>query len=129
MKRNKVHTRFDLWSIIHLIKMLLPILLIVIVLLSSIPLSFNDKEYTITVTEKDRIVKSKSSYYLIWGHDENGTEYVFKNDDNFLRLKFNSSDIYGKLKVGESYKITVVGLRIQIFSMYKNIIKYEKVEE
>ena len=94
--------------------------------------NFNNKEYTITVTDKDRIYKGKdndsSSKYLVFGDDENGNALVFENTDCFIRGKWNSSNIQGKLKEGNTYKITVIGYRIAFFSWYQNIIKVEEIE-
>lgn len=93
--------------------------------------SFNDHTYTATVTDKERIVKNQDeevdSYYLIFCKDDEGNYYEFKNEDNFLRLKFNSSSVYNQLEVGETYQFTVVGFRIGLFSWYENIIKFEKI--
>lgn len=93
--------------------------------------NFNDTEYTITVTDKERIYtgsgNSSSSKYLVFGDDQNGNSLVFENTDCFIRGKWNSSNIQGQLKVGNTYKVTVVGYRIAFFSMYQNIIKIEEV--
>ena len=45
-----------------------------------------------------------------------------------IRLKFNSSNIQGKLKEGHTYKVTVIGYRVPFFSWYQNIIKVEELE-
>lgn len=89
--------------------------------------SFNDHTYTATVTDKERIVKSDDSYYLIFCKNDQDY-YEFKNDDNYLRLKFNSSSVYNQIEVGETYKFTVIGFRIGFFSWYENIIKFEKID-
>lgn len=99
--------------------------------------NFNDKEHTVTVTDKDRITESSkdsdgnshtSSKYLVFSDDENGNSLVFENTDCFIRLKFNSSNIQGKLKEGHTYKVTVIGYRVPFFSWYQNIIKVEEVK-
>lgn len=94
--------------------------------------SFNDTEYTITVTDKERIYKgsgdTSSSKYLVFGDDDNGNSLVFENTDCFIRGKWNSSNIQGQLKEGNTYKVTVVGYRVSFFSMYQNIIKIEEVK-
>lgn len=99
------------------------IVIFIIAIIYSMVLSFNDHSYTITVTDKERVNKEEESKYLIFGEDENGNIYVFENTDSLLRLKFNSSDIYAKIKEGETYTFTVIGLRIPIFSEYENIIE------
>jgi len=79
-------------------------------------------EVTITVSDKERVVKKTGdaveSYYLVFCEDE-----TFKNDDALLHGKFRSSDIQGKLKVGETYKVKVFGWRVGFLSMYRNIVK------
>ena len=94
--------------------------------------SFNDTEYTITVTDKERIYEgngdTSSSKYLVFGDDNNGNSLVFENTDCFTRGKWNSSNIQGQLKEGNTYKVTVVGYRVSFFSMYQNIIKIEEVK-
>ena len=94
--------------------------------------SFNDTEYKITVTDKERIYEgsgdTSSSKYLVFGDDDNGNSLVFENTDCFIRGKWNSSNIQGQLKEGNTYKVTVVGYRVSFFSMYQNIIKIEEVK-
>ncbi len=117
-----------------------PVIIIVVVVFMvtigfNIITCFNDHQYTITVTDKDRIVDKKSddgeikSRYLVFGDTEDGESLVFENTDCFLRLKFNSSNFQGKLKEGNTYTITVVGFRVPFLSWYENIIKVEEVQE
>ena len=91
--------------------------------------SFNDTEYTVTVTDKERVVGNDSSYYLIFTEDQNGEVLVFENTDNIFRGKFDSSNIQGELKIGSTYNITVVGYRIPFLSMYQNIIEIEHLDK
>lgn len=108
------------------------IIFIMLGVVISIPFNFNDHEYTAIVTDKERIVKgsgeSTDSKYLVFVDDVNGESRVFENTDTLLRLKWNSSNIQGELKVGHTYKITVVGFRMSFMSMYENIIKVEEVK-
>lgn len=83
----------------------------------SIPYIISEEVY-VTVTGKERVVSSNSSKYLVFTEEE-----VFENTDIIVRFKFNSSDIYGRLQEGESYKLLVCGWRIPILSRYRNIIK------
>lgn len=115
-------------------KFFVVIMIAVILVLSigyEVIFSFNDTEYTITVTDKERIYKgsgdTSSSKYLVFGDDENGNALVFENTDCFIRGKWNSSNIQGQLKEDNTYKITVVGYRVSFFSMYQNIIKVEEI--
>ena len=94
--------------------------------------NFNDTEYTITVTDKERIYtgsgNNSSSKYLVFGDDQNGNSLVFENTDCFIRGKWDSSNIQGQLKVGNTYKVTVVGYRVPFLSWYQNIINIEEVK-
>jgi len=94
--------------------------------------SFNDTNYTVTITDKERIVEhsgdSISSKYLVFADGENGESYVLENTDCFIRGKWNSSNIQGQLKEGNTYTVTVVGYRVPFLSMYQNIIKVEKTD-
>lgn len=89
--------------------------------------AINDHEYTVTVTDKDRIVNGGSSKYLVYTEDMHGNTIVFENVDSNIRFKYNSSDIQGQLKIGHTYRLTVVGYRIPFLSMYENIIKIQEV--
>lgn len=90
--------------------------------------NFNDTEYTITVTGKERIVEDSSSKYLVFSEDIHGHVLVFENTDCLFRWKWDSSNIQGQLKEGNTYKIIVVGFRVPFLSMYQNILKVEEVQ-
>lgn len=120
MKNRKISTITPL-SIIA-------ILVILLIIITSICMEFNDTEYTVTITDKTRVYDNGESKYLIFCELENGDTITFENTDAILRGKFNSSDIYGKLKVGKKYKLTVVGIRLPIFSTYQNIIKVKELD-
>lgn len=76
----------------------------------------------ITVTDKERITtgsgESMSSKYLIFTEDE-----VFENEDALFLGKWNSSDVQGQLKIGETYTVRVIGWRLPLFSTYRNIVE------
>lgn len=106
--------------------------LVVLGVACSVFTSFNDHTYTAIVTNKERIVTVDNgktySYYLVFCKDEDGNYYELKNEDNILRLKFRSSTLYNQLEIGKTYKFTVVGFRVALFSWYENIIKFEKIK-
>lgn len=85
---------------------------------------FDEEEIIITVTEKERVMDRHNSdgdvdsRYLIWSDEE-----TFENVDSLLKWKFNSSDLYGQLKVGETYRCQVYGWRVRFLSSYRNIVK------
>lgn len=47
---------------------------------------------------------------------------VFKDKDNLFFLKFNSSDLFAKLQEGHRYTCKTNGLRIPLFSSYRNLL-------
>lgn len=113
------------------------IIAVIIAIISiSVSFSFNDTVYEVTVTDKERITESHrrgdktsvDSKYLIFADTNDGESLVFENTDKFIRGKFRSSNIQGQLKVGSKYKITVVGIRVPLFSWYQNILKVENME-
>ncbi len=61
--------------------------------------------------------------YLVFTDDQ-----TYKNVDSPAYLKFNSSDLQGKLIMTGKFRIEYYGFRIPITSTYKNIIKAEKIE-
>lgn len=88
--------------------------------------SFNERTYTVTIIDHERITYNQKSKYLIYCRTDDGETKVFENTDNWFRLKFNSSDFYADLEVGKTYTVTVVGYRVAIFNGYENIIRYEE---
>ncbi len=108
------------------------ILAIIVAIGVGIAYNRNETTYTITVTDKERVTQksgdSVSSKYLVFGDNENGKSLVFQNTDTFWKWKWNSSNIQGELKIGHTYKITVVGFRVPFFSMYENIAEVVPIE-
>lgn len=80
------------------------------------------RDVTITVTDKQRVCESGggSCKYLIF--TDKGT---YKDTDSLLFRKFASSDLYGNLKTGHTYRVQRTGWRIPFFSEYPNIVKIE----
>jgi len=76
----------------------------------------------VKITGKERITTKESSKYLIFTETE-----VFENTDTLLSLKFNSSDVYGEINIGQTCDLTVNWYRIPFFSMYRNILSAECV--
>jgi hypothetical protein len=73
-------------------------------------------------TESNKNTGEVKSTYLIY--TDHG---VFRNDDAFWFMKFNSSDFYGNLDVGKFYQLKVYGWRIPILTMYPNIVRMKLV--
>jgi hypothetical protein len=102
--------------------------LIVTVVVGTCSVPYWTKSRIIATVEKTERVNSSSgenskSYYLVFTDQE-----TLKNTDTLFYLKFNSSDLYGQIKDGETYEFTVYGFRIPFFSMYRNIVDFEEVD-
>lgn len=52
---------------------------------------------------------------------------TFKVDDSILLLRFDSSDFFGKIKKGACYRISALGFRIPILTIYPNISAMEEI--
>lgn len=93
----------------------------------SIAANYNEQTYVATVTDKDVRNYNNSSKYLVFTKTEDEETRVFSVEDSLLRFRWNSSDVYGEIEVGKTYRFTVVGFRIEILSMYENIIDFEEI--
>lgn len=83
---------------------------------------FHTQTFTAKVSGKERITEQSSknsfdSYYLIY--TDHGT---LKLEDDIFRGNFNSSDVYGSLRVDSTYTFQMSGYRIGFTSTYPNII-------
>lgn len=105
------------WFLIGMYGLAIGILLIVFVFHPILKVTHIRTE-TITVT--DKMVKNDT--YLIYSEDS-----TYEITDSLLRLRFNSSDLYGRMEVGKTYEITVGGKRVPLFSWYPNIYKAVEV--
>ncbi len=85
----------------------------------------------VTITDKATRINDKfspksggtASHYVVWAKEPSGYTESFVNVDEVNPfLKWNSSDIQGRLEVGGHYHIYVSGIRIPFLSMYRNII-------
>lgn len=109
------------------INLTLVVALVVLVLSAKAFFAYGTDEYvTFTVTDKERIVNNTSegtrSKYLVF--TDKGT---FENTDSLFYWKWNSSDLYGRIRKGETYKAHVYGFRVGFLSWYKNIVSVSPV--
>lgn len=102
------------------------VIVVAFAILGDIFMSFNDTKYTVTITDKER-THSENEKYLVFAEDSDGNVMVFENSDSFLRGKWDSSNIQGELKVGNTYEVTVIGYRVPLFSWYENIIAIKEI--
>ena len=102
------------------------IVTVILVILITIPMCSNyysEKSYKITVTGKEVKNSIDDSKYLIFAKTENGETKTFSIEDNVIKWRWNSSDVYGDVEIGKTYEIKVIGWRIPIISSYENIMK------
>lgn len=78
-----------------------------------------DKSERVTTGSGD----STSSKYLVF--TDKG---VYQNTDSLIEGKWNSSDVYGKIREGECYRLETYGWRVQFLSWYPNIVSAQPVE-
>lgn len=118
MNKRKV-TRF-LFRYWHLL--LIGLLIIVVIGEPFVRRRVTEETITITVTDKSVKRYDDKDKYLIY--TDKGT---YEITDTVAYFRYDSSDLYGRMKVGKTYECTVCGWRIPIFSRYKNIITAKEV--
>ena len=109
------------------------IIAIVIVLGVGIYRPFNKvsdmRDVTVTVTDKTVKNDGDDGKYLIFTEDKDGNIATFEITDSWIAGRFNSSDVYAAIKVGNTYTFTVGGSRNEFMSWYPNIYEYKLIEE
>lgn len=100
--------------------------IVIVAILLIIPIAERASETTVTFTVEDKAIKryDEDDKYLVY--TDNGT---YEITDSLVYLRWDSSDLYGKIKVGETYEAKVYGWRIPIVSSYKNIVSVTEVNE
>lgn len=81
---------------------------------------------TVIITVEDKGTKRSGSNmdkYLIY--TDNGT---YEITDSIAFFRWNSSDLYGSMKIGSTYECTVCGFRNPFLSSYENIITATEVK-
>jgi hypothetical protein len=83
----------------------------------------SERTVTFTVEDKERVCSGStdgqsSCKYLIF--TDTGTYSV---QDSFIIWRFNSSDVYGRIKESQTYEADVIGWRIPFLSKYPNIVE------
>ena len=81
---------------------------------------------TVIITVEDKGTKRSGSNmdkYLIY--TDNGT---YEITDSIAFFRWNSSDLFGSLKVGSTYECTVCGFRNPFLSSYENIITATEIK-
>lgn len=85
--------------------------------------SSQETRTSITVEGKERVCDGSSDgnqecRYLVF--TDHGT---FQITDSWIFTRWNSSDVYGRLRAGQTYDFEVAGWRIPFLSRYPNILE------
>lgn len=99
----------------------------------------NERTVTVTVTDKKEQGLIKDDYY-IYTLDEDGETQIFEISNPSLinriyqkillclPMSWNSSDLYDKIEVGNTYKFTICGYKWEFMSIFPNIYEIELLE-
>lgn len=84
-----------------------------------------------TVVDKDRSTESSKngskSVFRIYTENCGEDNETLGLADNILQGNLRSSDMYAKIKVGETYRFETVGIRNGAFSSFREIVRFTKV--
>lgn len=84
-------------------------------------------------TESNAAEASTRDVYYIQMETQDGDPRVYRNEDNFIYLKFDSADLQARVQSLSANKELVAlrhyGWRVQLFSMFPNAVKAWPVEE
>lgn len=102
--------------------LILSAILVIGLIIFAIVCALNKDSVTATVTDKQ--VRGESGTYYVYTDEE-----VFVVKDSPFYFRWDSSDDWSMLEIGETYEFDVTGYRIPILSKYRNIIDYELVDD
>ena len=77
---------------------------------------YRDSTVLIAVTGKESVNTKNGHEYRIYTKDET---YVMK--DSLIKGRFRTSNDYGRLEAGHTYRCEAFGWRIPLFSSFKNL--------
>ena len=107
------------------LSLILSAILVIGLIIFAIICALNKNSVTATVTDKQ--VRGESGTYYVYTDEE-----VFVMKDSPFYFRWDSSDDWSMLEIGETYEFDVrceyTGYRIPILSRYRNIIDYELVD-
>ncbi len=96
----------------------LVIIIVGAIVLKVATIGYSNKEI-IAIEVKDKYIKrdNKSDVYMVVDTDNN----TYQITDLFFIGKFNSTDLYNELEIGQAYLVEITGVRNQFLSWYPNI--------
>jgi hypothetical protein len=103
------------------------ILALVLVLGCLIYFSYNDHTEIATVKRFEYNISQRA--YRVFTEKDGKPYKVYQVKDEYLRFIFNSSDIVNQIDENKTYKFTLIGIRIPIFSLYETIIRAEEKDK
>lgn len=80
-------------------------------------------EVTAKVVKVEQVKKESSGKYLVFTDSE-----VFEVTDSLAWFRFDSSDLYGRLEPGKTYRFRVANWRVQPLSWYRNVLSADEVK-
>lgn len=88
---------------------------------------------TCTVVDKDRSTEvvdgTSKSVFRVYTEGCGADNQTLGIGDNPIAGNWNSSDLYGQIKVGASYEFKTVGVRNGMLSMFREITEMKLVSE
>ena len=81
------------------------------------------EEKSCTVVSKESVANQDTGHEYRVYTEQCGTLTV---EDTLIKMRFNSADTYGMLKEGETYNMTLMGIRMPVFSKFQNILEVHK---
>lgn len=76
----------------------------------------------ITVIGKESVANSGGHSQRVYAEDD-----TYTVGDAMFHGRFDSSRLYGRLKVGETYRCKAMGWRVPFLSAFKNLLECEAV--
>ncbi len=97
------------------------LILLAISLVYNVIYAFTSGSESITIEEKWVKYKGDKAKYLV----STTNDQVFEISDTWIKGRWDSSNLYAKLKEGQTCKLETQGWRFPFLSDYKNIITAE----
>ena len=99
--------------------------LIVILFVVGVPIlsHVNDEIVNVKVSSKEVKNTREDSKYLIFTD-----KTTYEITDSLLMFRFDSSDVFGRIKENHCYELKVRGWRVPFLSMYQNIDTFTEVK-
>lgn len=119
MRRSRYSRGPSLWPLVVIVA----VIVVVLGFWGCYATQIKESHATITVVDKQAVASGDSGHkYLIY--TKQGT---FEDTDNWFHAKTTSSDLYAALLRGHTYNCKTTGVRVPMFSWYKDLISCTEV--